>query len=180
MATIAANMLKHTDQNTNPSQSLNNSCFLGDFKSAQEAVVRCSTQLRANSKLSASSFDILINPNFWIQLTIFPGISGNPWPSEKLWPDVLPPTVIVSEAGNLAVLERVDNASMVRVPVVDLVVENSGSSPVPVVARPKAATSPADGISPSVDAPACRRTKREKQKTEWLAPLNLTMVSQNY
>ena len=99
--------------------------------------------------------------------TISAGISGNPWPRENPWTDVLP-LVFVEAAGFPDRGPLVDNESyrpgIVRIPVVASVdrVEDNGSSPAPVVAKPNEATSLADGISPSGDAPARRKNEGKR------------------
>ena len=70
-----------------PFQSSESSRFFGDFNvasDAQDEDPRASDDQRDSSKLSGSSSDKLMYSSFCILVTSFPGMSGKPWPSEKL------------------------------------------------------------------------------------------------
>ena len=85
--------------------------------------------------------------------TTFAGISGKPWPREKPWSDT-PPLEDADgfpDEGAPEAMES-DRSGTERVLLAD--VDASGSSPAFAAARPREANSPADGSSPSGDAPA--------------------------
>ena len=95
------------------------------------------------SGLLGSNSDILINSHFCILLTTFAGISGNPWPSEKSWPDTLP-LEDADDSPDRAGASVDVGLGIERVwPAVD---DAKGFSQAFAAARPKEANSPADGI----------------------------------